>query len=108
MRYSREMRFARAPILVVVFLVACSPTEPSPVRIPTAIADLTLCEADPTITPVEYPHARHLDASVMGRAMACVDCHHDVADDPTAVPRRCEACHPHETDPHDDTMPPDI
>ncbi len=99
--------------LLVLALAACSPPSegvsvPGPERIPDALAVLTLCEEDPTITPVVYAHRRHLESANERRPMRCVECHHDVADDPKAIPRRCEACHPHEADTHDDTMPADI
>ncbi len=95
--------------LLLLTIAACSPPpEDPPDRVPDALAVLTLCEEDPTITPVVYAHRRHLESANEGRAMRCVDCHHDVADDPKAIPRRCEACHPHEADTHDDSMPADI
>jgi len=96
-------------LLLIATLAACAPpAEPPPVRIPDALAVLTLCEEDPTITPVVYAHRRHLESADDGRPMRCADCHHDVEDDPTAIPRRCEACHPHEADAHDASGPPDI
>jgi Class III cytochrome C family len=99
------------PILLV--LAACADPEPptprTPTRLPALLARLVLAEDVDWMTPVSFGHELHLDARLMGKDMACADCHHPLREDPDLVPRSCSSCHPSEDEAHDDpTGPPDI
>ena len=104
------------PILIAVALAACSadtppppPTTTSPPpRTPAPLDHLVLAEDLPDMTPVPFAHSHHLDASVVGRDVACADCHHRLAEHADRIPSRCSECHAPEREPHDETDPPDL
>jgi len=67
-------------------------------RLPSVLAELTLVRDSDEITAVEFPHARHNDTRFVGREMACVECHHTLADLPESIPVACGTCHHDEED----------
>ena len=87
----------RLPLLCLV-LAACGQDarENGAAPLPSPLAHLTLARRSTEIPPVEFPHARHLDASVVRESLACSRCHHPLAEDAEALPARCGSCHPHD------------
>jgi len=87
-------------LLIAIGLAACGSGDAgdeAPARLPGLLHRLVLNEGDDEMTPVSYGHLFHLDEAAMGRAVACVDCHHHLEGDPTGIPVACGTCHPHET-----------
>jgi hypothetical protein len=102
---------ALPPFLIAALLVACapgSPLEPPPARTPAPLDHLVLAEDLPDMTPVPFAHSHHLDAAVVGREVACADCHHTLKEHLDRIPTRCSECHAPEREPHDETDPPDL
>ena len=107
---------ATALALLPLLLAACGTPVPEEAPLPPPLAELTLLEGHPTITPVRFSHARHADGRAMGREVGCADCHHPLRDDPRRLPAACTACHlplhlqpeVDESGPHDHAGPPDL
>lgn len=121
MRRSTSAFFSAATVLVVALAsltAAAQPAAEEEARLPPPLADLLLNVGHPTITPVAFPHAQHLDPAVQGREVSCAHCHHELADAPDAIPRPCTDCHQYthesptpthgEDEPHDHSGPPDL
>ncbi|MHC4821184.1 MAG: cytochrome c3 family protein [Planctomycetota bacterium] len=113
----------RWTLLLLTLAAGCSLSdetgEPVPgrsTRIPGVLAELVVNENHPTMTPVEFPHALHVDEVVMGKAVKCRDCHHRIDDARDGIPRACTECHMpaylapevDESKPHEHTLPPDL
>jgi hypothetical protein len=111
----------RIGFLLLIALLGCSVGgEEGPdgtARLPRLLHRLLLNEGNEEMTPVTYGHLFHLDETAMGKAMACVDCHHHLADDPQGIPVACGTCHADEkgnprataeTKTRNDGKPPDI
>jgi hypothetical protein len=106
------MTTMRRAACILILLTACSaevqppeaPAKESAV-LPGLLANLLLSDASDEITPVMFTHAAHADPNVPERPGNCSNCHHDLKDDPQAIPRPCTACHPLEPE---DTGPPDL
>lgn len=102
------MRVART--LPVLLLAACGGAAADAPAVSPALADLHLVEDHPQIPPAVFPHAEHtlIDADGVRRA-TCLRCHHELGDDPAAVPRACRDCHgfAYLTDPVDESQPHD-
>jgi len=83
--------------LAIVVLAACgadtAPAAPVQGRLPAPLAELTLVEDHPQISPAAFPHGLHTDAARMGEEVACARCHHELDDDPDTIPQRCTECH---------------
>ncbi len=78
-------------------------------RLPAALDRMTLLEEHPSMSPVVFDHARHVDPAAMGHDVACVDCHHTLREHPREVPAACISCHrpTHESPPRDESLPHD-
>jgi hypothetical protein len=98
-------------ILTLPAAIGCSSEAGKPAapqagaRLPAVLADLLLARDSDEITPVEFPHARHLDPKFAGRALDCADCHHPLGELPGSIPTACGSCHPPEAE---EGKPPDI
>lgn len=77
------------------------------VRMPETVAVLMANENHPAMSPVRFTHARHVDPEVMGRDVACAECHHPLNEEPGKIPAACTSCHPfnHEVEPQDESVP---
>ena len=82
-----------------------SATPESAGMLPGILAELLLAEGSDEITPVVFDHAAHADAGAPDRPASCSFCHHDLKEDPVAIPRACVTCHPLEPE---DAAPPDL
>ncbi len=116
------MRKSTAALAFAIALVGCAVPAIRASRLPPALHELTLVDDHPQISSVRFPHALHVDPEIQGRHVACAECHHDVRNDPEAVPQRCTTCHefayltdsvdepePHdESKPHEHGLPPDL
>ena len=101
-----------ASILFLVAVTACSADEPAAVApaqntsvLPKILANLVLSEFSDEITPVVFTHSAHADPNAPERPGDCSSCHHELKDDPLAIPRPCTECHPLEPE---ETGPPDL
>ena len=97
----------RLVILPVLFLAACSGAASDASDVSSALRVLRLVEDHPQIPPAVFPHAEHTQVGDDGRHATCLRCHHELGDDPGAVPRACRACHTYAylTDPVDESQP---
>lgn len=108
---SPRLRTRPRNLLALLLAAGCSPETGAPgtagggARVPAVLADLVLARDSDEITPVRFPHARHLDPGFAGRALDCADCHHTLEDLPGSIPAACGTCHPHEAE---EGKPPDI
>lgn len=101
---------------LALVLLGCAVSAVREARLPAALERLTLVEDHPSISPVVFDHALHVDPGVMGRDVACAECHHTLRDDPQQVPRRCTECHIYtylaeeidEDEPHQHAPAPDL
>ena len=66
---------------------------------------LLLADTSNEITPVRYDHAAHANAEDPDRPGGCSICHHNLKDDPEAIPLPCTRCHPLEPE---ENKPPDL
>ena len=89
-------RFA-APVVFALALAACgeaaAPESALIGQLPAPLHELRLVDEHPQIPAAVFPHQRHVEPTLGGPAVACVDCHHELMDDPAAVPKGCSACH---------------
>ncbi|MBI4882124.1 MAG: hypothetical protein HY812_21055 [Planctomycetes bacterium] len=108
------MRYALLLVLAACTLLPRHAPQRSP--LPDSLAVFLMNEHHPAMSPVLYTHARHVDPAVMGRQMACAECHHTLKERPDEIPASCGDCHPQaleagehdESLPHDEAQPPDL
>jgi hypothetical protein len=87
------VRPSKGTTALALVLLGCAVPALRDARLPAPLERLTLVEDHPSISPVDFPHAQHVDPAVMGREVACSECHHVLRDHPEAVPRPCTDCH---------------
>ncbi len=102
----------RRAACILLLVTACSAEGHPPAApakdtsvLPGTLANLLLSEFSDEITPVVFTHAAHADSNAPERPGDCSGCHHDIKDDPRAIPRPCTECHPLEPE---ETGPPDL
>lgn len=108
----RSLACVLIPVCILVLAISCSGGEQSTAVppsvgavLPPILHELLLADASDEITPVVFDHAAHADATDPDRSGACSFCHHNLKDDPRAIPGQCVKCHPLEPE---DTAPPDL
>jgi len=74
-------------LVVIGGCVAVAPVVGSGGVLPETLSRLLINRDHPSMSAVDFPHARHVSAA------ACVDCHHEVDGDAEAVPASCTTCH---------------